>query len=108
MFVLQSCPSYVTALGTYAPPLFITGLIGLTGGTVGGHRLVKKIGDPNIGYGVATTRNGLLGICALITLLTSASSIRYCSIPSCLVAHQLECGRIFKMTGSTGDPPENA
>jgi hypothetical protein len=66
MFVLQSCPGYATALNAYAPPLFTIGLIGLIGGAVDGRHLVKKIGDPNTGYRVAITRNGLLEGYALL------------------------------------------
>lgn len=69
MFAIQSCPSYVDAIGSVVPNVALLGLIAIPIVAVGGRRLVASIGNPHASLVVAQTRNVTLALTGIATVL---------------------------------------
>ena len=72
MLPAQSCPWYITSLGSIVPPIALIGVIAIPMLAVGGQRFVAAIGNPNASLIVAQIRNITLGIALVATVLAVA------------------------------------
>lgn len=69
MFAIQSCPSYIDAIGGLVPTVALLGVIAIPIVAVGGRRLVASIGNPHASLAVAQTRNLTLAVTGIATIL---------------------------------------
>ena len=69
MTLLQACPDYVSTIGAYVPPLFVTGVFVIFTGAAGGRIVAKRINSSQMAYGTSLARNWILYVTSAITLI---------------------------------------
>jgi len=71
MTLIQACPDYVSTIGAYVPPLFVTGVFVIFIGAVGGRAVIQNMYSAKMKYGSNLTQNWLLYLTTGITVILS-------------------------------------